>query len=140
MPRLKHRGALERSAAVDLFKHTLSTIPTIYGRLSYLASLRDANSGIYRHHGLFLAYGREESALALRSSHEDLFATWLSLSLAEKSQDLGAYFASLDDAQPLVVQHWKKSRIYRTHAPSSATPAQIELFFTELEVLLATWA
>jgi len=140
MPRPKHKGALGRSAAADLFKHTLSTIPTVYGRLTYLASLRDANSGVYRHHGLFLSFGREESALALRTSHESLFTTWLTLSLAQKSEDLAAYFASLDDPETTVVQHWKKSRIYRTHAPTSATPAEAELFVAELEILLTTWA
>jgi hypothetical protein len=43
---------LERSATADLFKNTLSRIPTLFGRLAYLASLRDSNSGIYRHYGL----------------------------------------------------------------------------------------
>jgi len=61
MRRFKPKGVLERSAAADLWKHTLSRIPTAYGRLMYLGSLRDPNSGIYRHHGLSAAFGREES-------------------------------------------------------------------------------
>jgi len=39
----------------------------VFGRL------RDANSGQYRHYGLSAAFGREESALALRQSHEQVF-------------------------------------------------------------------
>ena len=139
MPRARPKGALERSAAADLFRHTLSRIPTVYGRLSYLASLRDANSGVYRHHGLFLAFGREESTQALQRSHESLFRTWLTLSLAEKNEDLAAYMETLEDPQAMVVKHWKQSRVYRTYIPESASPAETELFITELEVLLDVW-
>jgi hypothetical protein len=139
MPRAKPKGALERSAAADLFKHTLSRIPTVYGRLSYLAGLRDSNSGVYRHHGLFLTFGREESTQALQSSHETLFRTWLTLPLAEKHEDLAAFMATLEDPQAMVVKHWKQSRVYRTYIPESATPAETELFITELEILLEVW-
>jgi len=136
MPRSRPKGSLERTAAADLFKHTLSRIPTVYGRLSYLASLRDPNSGVYRHHGLFLAFGRDESVQALQRSHESLFLTWLTLSLAEKNEDLAAFMATLEDSQAVIVKHWRQSRVYRTYIPPSASPAETELFISELEVLL----
>jgi hypothetical protein len=141
MPRARPKGGLERSAVADLFKHTLSRIPTTYGRLSYLASLRDSNSGVYRHHGLFLAFGREASVQALQSGHESLFRTWLELSLAEKNEDLIAYVGTLEeeDPQARVVKYWKQSRVYRTYIPPQATPAETELFVSEFEVLLELW-
>jgi hypothetical protein len=139
MPRSRPRGSLERSALADLTKHTLSQIPTLYGRLCYLASLRDPNSGVYRHHGLFLSFGREQTAGALQSSHRSVFEEWVALSLESKSQDLTAYLASLDEVQESVVRHWRQSRIYRTLLPGSASPAETELFFTELDILLEGW-
>ena len=42
----------ERGAAADVWRHTLSQIPYLYGRLAYLGSLRNANTGRYEHHGL----------------------------------------------------------------------------------------
>src|SRR5712691_10477786 len=96
MPRFRSKGVLERTALADLWKHTLSQIPTVYGRLAYLASLRDPNSGAYRHHGLSAAFGREESGKALKQSHEGIFSEWLNLALAEKSGDLGNYLRDLD--------------------------------------------
>src|SRR5262249_45578568 len=104
MPRLR-KGALERSAAEDLWKRTLCQIPTVYGRLSYLASLRDQNSGIYRHHGLMAVFGREESSRALRESHESAFREWIHLSMREKKQDLTQHFAGLDDPVNVVVDY-----------------------------------
>lgn len=136
MPRFRTKGVLERSAASDLWKHTLSKIPTLYGRLSYLASLRDANSGSYRHHGLTALFGREESAKALRESHEQAFTEWLSLFLADKSHDLTSYLASLEEDRVLVAGHWLRSRIYRTQAPSSAHEMERALFCSDMEALL----
>lgn len=136
MPRFKSKGMLERTALADLWKHTLSQIPTLYGRLVYLASLRDSNSGAYRHHGLSAAFGREESGKALKQSHESTFSEWLKLALAEKSRDLGTYLQGLDDPQGIVVGHWLRSEHYRAQIPDSAHPMESELFHRDLEALL----
>ena len=127
---------MERTALADLWKHTLSQIPTLYGRLAYLASLRDPNSGAYRHHGLSGAFGREESARALKQSHESTFSEWLNLTLAEKSGDLGTYLQGLDEPQRIVVGHWLRSDHYRPQIPDSARPMERELFHRDLEALL----
>jgi hypothetical protein len=136
MPRFKSKGVLERTALADLWKHTLSQIPTLYGRLAYLASLRDPNSGVYRHHGLSTAFGREESGKALKQSHERTFSEWLNLALAEKSGDLKTYLKGLDDPQGSVVVHWLRSDHYRAQIPDSARPMECELFHTDLKALL----
>jgi hypothetical protein len=136
MPRFKPMAKLERSALADLCKHTLSRIPTLSGRLIYLATLRDVNSGAYRHHGLATAFGRDEAARALRESHQATFQGWLKLSLAEKSEDLREYLVSLDDPQEEVVEHWLRSGVYRSYVPPSAREVETELFCHDLETLL----
>lgn len=129
---------LERSATADLFKNTLSRIPTLFGRIEYLALLRDANSGAYRHHGLASIFGREESRRALFQSHETVFADWLRLSLAEKREDLSEYLNRLEDPLPVVLDHWVSVRAYRSYMPASAPESERELFCAELDVLLET--
>jgi hypothetical protein len=126
---------LELSAIADLWKRTLSRIPTVSGRLTYLASLRDENSGIYCHHGLSVAFGPEESDKALQESHERAFAEWLKLPLADQHTDLRAYLESLEDPRP-VRDHWLQSGVYRGHVPASAGAMERELFFRDLEALL----
>lgn len=137
MPRFR-KSALEQSAAGDLWKHTLSQIPTVYGRLAYLASLRDHNSGIYRHHGLAALFGREESNKALRESHEQIFLEWIGLSMREKRLDLGRHFATLEEPAKVVVNYLLDSRAYTSQAPASALEMEQELFCTDLEALLET--
>jgi hypothetical protein len=136
MPRFKPTGALERNALADLWKHTLSGIPSTFGRLMCLAGLRDPHSGHYRHYGLSSAFGREESALALRQSHEQVFKDWLDLSLAEKSADLAQHLAALEDSPNTVASHWLRGKYYETLLPDRATGAQRAHFRKEVEMLL----
>lgn len=136
MPRFRPKGMLERNALADLWKHTLSQIPSIYGRLVYLASLRDANSGIYRHHGLSSSFGREESLSALRQSHEDTFREWLNLPLPDKSADLVAYFQNVDEDPRQVVTYLARATPYLSQLPDSASRAQRRQFKMEMEILL----
>jgi hypothetical protein len=138
MPRFRPKGVLERSASGDLWRHTLAQIPSLYGRVFYLASLRDPNSGIYRHHGLSAMFGRDESSNALRLSHEQNFREWIKLPLRGQHADLAGYLASLEDPRQMVVEHWLKSRVYRTLVPGSARRTERELFCRELEALLET--
>ncbi|HSR07434.1 MAG TPA: hypothetical protein VLM42_09800 [Bryobacteraceae bacterium] len=138
MPRFKPKGMLERDALADLWKHTLSQIPSIYGRLVYLASLRDPNSGAYRHHGLSAAFGREQSTYALRKSHEQTFLEWLTMPLAGKNADFRAYLqsASSEESPQVVVTYLARGARCASQAPDAAGPAQREQFKLEVEILL----
>jgi hypothetical protein len=138
MPRFKPKGVLERSAAGDLWKHTLSRIPTIYGRLAYLSSLRDPNSGVYRHHGLSALFGRDESSRALKESHRSVFQDWLNLPLPEKYAELLSYLGNLEDSSTVVLDHWIKAQVYKRLLPDGARPMETELFLRDLDALLAT--
>lgn len=136
MPQFRPRAMLESSAAADVAKNTLSRIPTVFGRLNYLASLRDSNSGVYRHHGLSSIFGREDSRSALSQHHRMVFREWLALPLEAKHQDLSAYLNELEDPRELVLEHWTKVRSYRGYIPASARRSERLLFFSELEVLM----
>jgi hypothetical protein len=138
MPRFKLKGTLERDALADLWKHTLSQIPSTYGRLAYLASLRDPNSGSYRHHGLSTAFGREQSTYALRTSHEQTFLEWLTLPLPIKNTDFRQYFQSVssEESPRAVVTYLARGARYVTQAPDSAGPAQRRQFQMEMGILL----
>jgi hypothetical protein len=136
VPRFRPKAMLERSATADLFKNTLSRIPTLFGRLAYLASLRDPISGIYRHHGLSAIFGREESRKALSLSHSNVFRDWLNTPLEEKSQDLRMYLDGLEDPADEVLRHWSQAQFYRGYMPAPVRAAEEELFVREFDVLI----
>jgi hypothetical protein len=104
----------------------------------YLSSLRDPNTGSYRHYGLASAFGREQSANALQTSHSRTFREWLRLPLREKHADLVAYLETLDDPKGLVVSYWIESEGYLGGIPDSASKADRALYTNDICNLLST--
>ena len=138
MPSFRPRTVLAGSASADLFKNTLARIPTAFGRLAYLASLRDTNTGVYTHHGLGAIFGRDESRRALAETHATVFQQWLNLPMKEKHGDLQEYLTSVDSPASDYVNYWARSGVSKTLIPSSARGAEVELFTREFAILVET--
>lgn len=125
-----------RTAAADLWHQTLSQIPSQFGRLVYLAGLRDANSGDYLHHGLSAVFGEEQANHSLKSSHEEAFGQWLDFTLEQQRSDLDLYFNSLEAPRSQVLATWCRLRPYQNLPPDTARTVERHLFLTDLETLL----
>ena len=127
---------LDRSAAADLWRHTLSQIPTVFGRLVYLSSLRNANTGKYEHHGLSLVFGDEEANRALKKSHSQAFEEWLSFNIEQQKADLDLYLSSLFEDKRTVLETWLKLAPYRNLVPSSIRTVERRLYLADLTAII----
>ncbi|MFB3827571.1 MAG: hypothetical protein ACE15B_12435 [Bryobacteraceae bacterium] len=125
-----------RGAAADLWRHTLLRIPTTFGRLAYLASLRDQNTGAYQHHGLAQVFGEEESDRTLRESHEQTFAEWLCYPLEHQKTELDEYLSGLETPLRTVLETWVRYAPYRNFVPGMARETERQLYLADLEILL----
>jgi hypothetical protein len=101
-----------------------------------LASLRDPNTGVYRHHGFSSAFGREKSIEALNKTHRKLFREWLNLQMKERREDLQQYLASLDDPKGLVVTYWLETEGYLACIPERTGKAGRNFFAKDMAHLL----
>ena len=121
--------------ASDLWRHTLARIPTVIGRLLYIASLRDAARGVYEHPGLAQMVGEEEAGDTLRRSHALVFQDWLCMNLDQQHADLRAY---LEDTQhpASVLAGWAAAAPYEGWMPPTAEAFERRLFAGDLEHLL----
>jgi len=128
---------LDHLPASDLWRHTLSQIPSIFGRIVYLSSLRDPNSGEYCHHGLASVFGAQAAHEAMLQSHMESFRTWLDCSLEQQKADLELYVAGLDPEKKKVVETWTVLEPYRSILPASLRAVEKELFLADLEALLS---
>lgn len=129
-------ATLERGAVPDVWRRTLSQIETIFGRLVYLAGLRDNNTGRYEHHGLALIFGDEDADRALRESHENTFAEWLSFGLEQRKADLDLYLAQLTARRRRTIETWLRLRPYRNLIPARARDPERALYLSDFETLL----
>lgn len=128
---------IERTAAADLWRNTLSQIPSVFGRLVYLSSLRNPVTGKYEHHGLALVFGSDEASRALRKSHVQEFSEWLSFDLEQQKADLDLYLSGMLEDKPAIVEMWLSVRTYRTFIPASAKTVERRLYTADIEALIA---
>jgi hypothetical protein len=126
----------DQRAVADVWRNTLSQIPSVFGRLVYLAGLRNPNSGHYDHHGLALVFGADHANRALKKSHKQVFAEWLSFKLEHQLADLNLYLMDLPEDKKTVLQAWAKFKPYRNVLPSNAKPVERRLYLSELETML----
>jgi hypothetical protein len=136
MKSMRVSDALDRSAASDLWRNTLWQIPTVFGRLVYLASLRNANSGRYEHHGLTLVFGEEDANRALKKSHIQVFRDWLSFNLERQKADLDLYLAGLCEDKRTILTNWLELAYYRNLMPVSLRGVEKRLYTADLKALL----
>ncbi len=126
----------DRSAASDLWRNTLSQIPTVFGRLVYLASLRNANNGSYEHHGLGLVFGEDEANRALKDSHSAVFAEWLTFNIEQQKADLDLYLAGLFEDKRVIVETWARLAPYQNLIPASIRGVERRLYLNDLTALM----
>ena len=130
------KRVLDKGAAADLWRHTLSQIPSVFGRLVYLSSLRNVNTDKYEHHGFALLFGEKQADRTLRQSHVQAFSEWLNFDLEEQKADLDLYLSSLGGDKRAIVEAWLRLAPYRHLIPSSARHAERELYLSDFKLLL----
>jgi len=125
-----------RDVARDLWERTLSQVPSTFGRMVLLASLRDDNSGKYHHYGLSIRFSTTDTDGILRENHEEIFREWLSYSLPRQKADLDLYLGSLEGSKREVVEAWLALKPFRNAIPSRVRGPELQLFLSDIEALL----
>ena len=120
----------------DFSVTTLAVIASQFGRLIYIASLRDLSSGRYEHAGLSALYSEEAIQQALAKCHEEVFERILETPLAIQEQDLRACFENMPGGLVSAVEHWSGLEAYRILLPEQSPEYLKELFCSNLRALL----
>lgn len=120
----------------DFTAATLAAIPTVYGRLIYIASLRDLSSGRYEHAGLAAVYSPEAVQEALAYCHREIFLKVLEVPLNRQERDLRECLEGMPGELPATIVHWRQMEAYRILPPEESPGYLKELFFSNLRALL----
>jgi hypothetical protein len=120
----------------DFTATTLAAIPNVFGRLTYIASLRDLSSGRYEHCGLEAVYPPDAVQEALEFCHQEIFSRVLEMPLSVQEQDLSEFLEGMPGVLPATIVHWRQLEAYRILPPEEAPDYLRELFFSNLRALL----
>src|SRR5262252_2335710 len=125
-----------QSVVRDFTATTLAAIPNLYGRLIYIASLRDLSTGNYEHSGLATRYPPQAIQEALECCHHEVFQKVLETPLAIQAGDLRECLQGMPGPFAATISNWRQLESYRILPPGTAPDYLRELFFSNLRALL----
>ena len=112
----------------------LSKIPSVFSRLVFLASCRDALSGQYRNPGLARECGEDSVHQTLAVLHSETFRLWLSFTRSQKMKDLHLYLARGNTSPRTMV-----TSVINSRTSAGLVPADVQDrdgFLRELAIVL----
>lgn len=121
---------------VELLEADICALLSVLQQIVELAQLRDPFTGAYAHPSVPSRSRAEEVHEKLRRLHERAFRHWLQMGLEAQKADFDIYLSSLSVSRTKVVETWRSLASYACFAPASASPAERELFISNMEVLL----
>ncbi len=131
-----HLDGSSPELAGEVWRRALSEIPSTFGRLVYMTSLRDPNFGQYIHYGFALTFGHEETDATISRAHEEAFAQWLSYDLNQEKADLDVYLSELGVPRRALIDAWRLQAPYENLIPASAAKPERDLYIAELRTIL----
>lgn len=125
------------AAIEDLENRTLRRIGFSFGRLVYLASTRDYNTGRYYHDGLAFQFSAEVATQALAQVHREVFFELALCPLRDLTQQIQRYVLSAGAEPRDVIRGWKRVEPYRVVVPLEADPLTAGLFLANVRTALS---
>lgn len=129
----------ERNKALieDFTERTLAAIPSEFGRLLYISTLRDLATGRYVHAGLEERYSEGAVHEVFAGSHREILTRILETPLEQQIVDLGRCLETMRGERRELAKQWRELEFYRAMLPLGLPSYVRELFCSNLETLLS---
>jgi excisionase family DNA binding protein len=118
------------------FLADIRSLPSLLEQITFLARLRDPNTGVYHTPAIPERSRAEDVHRTLSLLHEKAFRRWVGLSLEGKKTDLELYLSGFGPSRPNVIRTWLNIESYRMLIPGSSPLSDRRLFWGDLKILL----
>ena len=125
-----------KSAIVAAWKEQVSEIRSTFGRLAFLAGLKNAETGCYTHYHLAPALGDRETDALIRACHLETFAEWLTFNLERQKADLDLFLASVAGHRRQILAACAVLAPHVWCIPEGAAEHERRLYLADLEAIL----
>jgi hypothetical protein len=133
----QHAGQISTEEADSLWLGNLAQIKTSYGRLVYLAGLRNPDTGKYEHYGAFISTAPDAISQSIKRAHEQIFREWVSYSLEKKKADIDLYISGIDQVDKAdLVDAWLRLTPYKNLVPGSIQGPERQRHVSDFEAIL----
>lgn len=120
----------------DLWARDLSLITSSYGRLVYLAGLRNPNTGRYEYYGCPESTSSSGVSQAVGRLHEEIFREWVTYTLERKKADVETYINTLDIDHSDLIDAWLRLTPYKNLVPGSIQGPERQKHISDFEAIL----
>ena len=128
---------VEHDAVSGLRDRTLTYIPSSYGKLVYLAGLRNLDTGRYEHFGYTQFPNTADANRELRRSHESIFQEWVNYSLEQKKTDLDLYISTIEQVNRTeLIEAWLRLTPYKNLVPAAIQGPERQKHISDFEAIL----
>ncbi|MBV8811765.1 MAG: hypothetical protein JO033_24105 [Acidobacteriaceae bacterium] len=135
---LEKGSIAEQNVRETLWTRDLAQIESSYGKLVYLAGLRNPDTGRYEHYASNSSYsGSLITSRALKRFHEAIFREWITHPLERKKADVDLYITGIDQVDKAeLIDAWLRLTPYKNLVPASIQGPEREKHISDFEAIL----
>lgn len=122
--------------ASEVWRQQISEIPSTFGRLAFLAGLKNSETGRYTHYQLTPSFGHDVTDQVIRRSHCETFSEWLSFNLERQQADLNLFLSGVEGHRRQILAACAVLAPHVWCIPDGVAEHERRLYLADLEAIL----